>query len=777
MSVNEALAQLQTSENGLSEQEALRRISMYGYNEVKERKENHFLKFMKKFWAPVPWMLEITVVVTYLLGKFNDMYIILFLLMFNAVVSYVQESRAENAVAILKSKLSVKTRVLRDGQWKLIQAREIVPGDIIHVRLGDIIPADAKLIKGEIEVDQSALTGESLSVEKGVSEIVYSGSIVKRGEADCLVISTGANTYFGRTTELVQSAGAHSHIESLIFGIVKYLIILDVGLVGIMTGYSILKGIAISQILPFSLVVLIASIPVALPATFTIAMAIGALDMSKKGAIISRLNAIEDAASMDVLCMDKTGTITENKLYVASTLVYKGSENQLISYAALASEEGSQDPIDLAIINYAREKGIVIDYSIREKFTPFDPAIKRTEALIKVNGDEIRIAKGAPQIIAQICQRRYDEIMKDVDTFALRGFRVIAVASGSSKMEILGLIALYDRPRKDSKVLIEELKKLSVEPKIITGDNSSIAKEIAKEVGINGNSCRISDIKEGKTTIEQCSVLAEVFPEDKYLIVKELQKSGHITGMTGDGVNDAPALKQAEVGIAVSNATDVARASASIVLTHEGLSDIVEAVKNGRKIYQRMLTYTLNKIMKTMQVVLFLTLSFLVVRYFVTTPFDVILLLFANDFVTMSIATDNVRYSMKPERWDVKKLMISSGSLASLLVIEGFFGLWIAEMLGLSIPQIHTFVLDLLVFSGLFTVFMIRERKRFWHSMPSKWLLMSIIGDILVISLLSILGILVVRIPYYAVGVALGFTFLWMLMMDLVKNEVFRRYG
>lgn len=568
--VDDVLSYLSTSRSGLTSDEVKRRLEKYGYNEVKEKKVSPIRKFLEKFNAPVPWMLEVTSLVTFILKKYDDMAIILFLLVFNAIVSFVQESRAENAVELLRKKLSVQTSVLRDGKWVSVQARELVPGDVVHVRLGDIVPADVKVIEGEVEVDQSALTGESLAVEKRKGSILYSGSIVKRGEAEGVVVTTGAKTYFGKTTELVQNAKVKSHIEALILGIVKYLITIDVTLVLLIVIYSFFTKVPLSNVIPFALVVLIASIPVALPATFTIAMAIGALEMSKRGVLVTRLNAIEDASSMDVLCMDKTGTITENKLYVVDPIVMQGSEEELIRCAVLASEEAGEDPIDKAVINYAREKGVNVDFSIRKSFTPFDPSTKRSEGIVAENGSEVRVVKGAPQVVGSLCGMS-DEIKDTIDKLAMRGFRVIAVGKGKggNNLTLLGLLPLYDRPRKDSATLISELKDLGVSVKMITGDNKAIAGEIAKEVKIDGPPCSISDVKEGKEKVDECGVLAEVFPEDKFFVVKSLQKEGHVTGMTGDGVNDAPALKQAEVGIAVSNATDVAKAAASIVLTHE----------------------------------------------------------------------------------------------------------------------------------------------------------------------------------------------------------------
>ncbi|MFP3164669.1 MAG: plasma-membrane proton-efflux P-type ATPase [Acidianus sp.] len=786
MSIEETLTQLNTSLKGLTEKEAEERIKKYGYNEVKEKKESPVVKFLKKFWAPVPWMLEVTIVITYILGKYLDMYIILFLLVFNSIVSFIQERRAENAVELLKQKLNVKARVLRDGQWKVIPARLLVPGDVVHIRLGDIVPADIKLFEGEVLVDQSALTGESVPVEKGKGNVVYSGSIIRRGEASGIVIATGAKTYFGKTTELVQTAKAESHLEKLIMNIVKYLIIVDVALVIALFVFSLAVGVKLSDVLPFSLIVLIASVPVALPATFTIAMALGSQELARKGILVTRLTASEDAASMDVLNLDKTGTITENRMRVGDPIPAEGfTKEEVVKYAYMASDEASQDPIDTAVIACLRENNIAPGNYERLEFKPFDPSTKRTEALVKTENNVFRVVKGAPQVIAELAEvpdlKNYYSTLEELSK---RGYRTISVAIGDKegKLKLVGILPLYDRPRKDSREFIEEIKRLNVKPKMVTGDNELIAREIARQVDIGDVICNINEIKklEGKERIkkvEECDVFAEVFPEDKYFIVKTLQEGGHYVGMTGDGVNDAPALKQAEVGIAVANATDVAKASASMVLTHEGLTDIVEAIKTGRRIYQRMLTYTINKIIKTLQVVLFLTLSFFIVRFFVTTPFDVILLLFANDFVTMSIATDNVRYSQKPERLDAGKIVKASLILASLVVAESFFSLWLALYLRMSINEIHTFIFDMLVFTGQFTVYMVRERRSMWSSRPSNFLLISSIFDIIFISTISVLGILVYPIPLQYVLLILGVSFGFTVIFDRIKNISFKTVG
>ena len=779
ISAAESLKVLKSTEAGLTTNDAIERRKTYGRNIIEEKRESGVMKLLRKFWAPVPWMLEITAVFTYLIGKQLDTYIIIALLIFNSIISYFQESKADDAVEMLTERVNVSARALRDGKWNLIPAAELVPGDIVHVRMGDIVPADIKIISGEVLSDQSALTGESEPVRKGKDGRIYSGTVAKGGEATGVVVATGSNTFYGKTAELVNKAKAGSHLESLILSIVKYLAAIDAALVIALIAFAILYGVSILEALPFSLVVLIASIPVALPATFTIATAYGAVDLSRKGALVTRLSAVEDAASMDAICFDKTGTLTQNRISVVNPMPVGCDSGDLIRYAMLASDEASLDSIDMAILAYGKANGIDTGPVTRVKFTPFSPALKRTEATVQINGQTVTVTKGAPQVIAHLCHNNDpEEVMSKVRDLSLKGYRSLGVAlMNGDEWKFCGIIPLHDPPRPDSAKLVGQLKDLGVKARMVTGDSTPIAMEIAREVGIGERICRMADIKTGTVNIDDCDSFAEVFPEDKFTIVTMLQKEGHISGMTGDGVNDAPALKQAEVGIAVASATDVAKASASIVLTHEGISDIVSAVEDGRKIFQRMLTYTLNKIIKTIQVALFLTTSFFIYRFFVTTPFDVILLLFANDFVTMSIATDKVSYSRNPEKWNVRSLVGSSMSLAILILVESFAILEIGLLLGLNVSQIHTFIFDMLVFSGQFTVYMVRSRRRFWDSRPSRWLLTASAADIVAISLISWLGILVTPIPLMDVLLVLLLTFVAMALIDLGKNVIFRHFS
>ncbi|MEM0133713.1 MAG: plasma-membrane proton-efflux P-type ATPase [Thermoplasmatales archaeon] len=778
LTADEAIKLLSTSPDGLEEAEAKSRLEKYGMNTVQEERTSPILKFLKKFWAPVPWMLEITAAVTFLIGKDVDTYIIISLLLFNGFVGFLQESKADSAVELLSQKIRVNARVIRDKKWRQIPSAELVPGDVVYVRMGDVVPADLKIISGEVSVDQSQLTGESVPVRRTLNEVIFSGSVLNRGEANCVVLFTGSKTMYGRTAELVRNAKSESHLENLVIGIVKYLALLDVALVLALVIFSLFVKVPLNEVIPFSLVVLIASIPVALPATFTVATTYGAIDLSKKGALVTKLSAVEDAATMDSICFDKTGTLTQNRLSVSDPIPFGIGSKELISFAMAASNESSLDSIDIAIINYGKKIGATTENFTIKKFVPFDPSTKRTECLLDIDGKEVLVAKGAPQVITEMFEpTRMDEISDKVTSLATRGYRAIGVGiSRDGKKEFSGIIPLRDPPLPDSQDLIKKIKSLGLQTRMITGDSVSIAKEISKEVGIGEHICKISEVMKGDKSVEDCDTFAEVLPEDKFFIVKSLQKTHHITGMTGDGVNDAPALKQAEVGIAVSSATDVAKASASIVLTHPGLTDIVYTVEDGRKIFQRMLTYTLNKIIKTIQVVVFLTLSFFIFRFFVTTPFDIILLIFANDFVTMSIATDSVRPSSNPEKWNVRSLLGSSISLAAFTVVELFVALIIALRLGLNHSQIDTFIFDMLVFSGLFTVFMVRERGKFWNSMPSRWLIISTIADIIFVSLISFLGVLVTPIGSKFVAISLGLAFLSMVIIDELKGPIFKHY-
>ncbi|BAJ62770.1 plasma-membrane proton-efflux P-type ATPase [Anaerolinea thermophila] len=763
---------------GLSTAEAAERLKRYGSNAVREQKAHPVSLLIKKFWGPIPWMLEVTILLEIYLGKTTEAMIISALLVFNAMLSFFQERHAQNALELLRQKLTVQSRVLRDGTWQVIPAENLVPGDIIHLRMGDFIPADVKVLDGQIQMDQSSLTGESAPVDGGKGQEAYAGAIVKRGEATGEVIATGTQTKFGKTAELVRTAKTASHLEEVVFSIVKYLVVADVALAGIVAAYSVVLKLPWHTILPFILILLVASVPVALPAMFTLTTALGATELSRKGVLVSRLSAIEEAAAMDVLASDKTGTLTENRLSLAAIKPYPPfTEEEILQFAILASDEATQDPLDLAILEAARQRKITVSAELLQ-FTPFDPEKKRSEGLIKQpDGTTRKVMKGAPLTLAQLSGVG-EKIEEEVHEFAQKGYRVLAVAVGNddNHLRLAGLIGLYDPPRKDSKELIQSLGDLGIRVLMVTGDDAQTAQAVAQQVGLSGNVCSVEAIKsQGERVDDSCHIFAGVFPEDKIHLVQKLQKAGHIVGMTGDGVNDAPALKQAEVGIAVASATDVAKAAASLVLTTSGLGNILSAVKTSREIYQRMLTYTLNKIIKTFQIALFLSLGFLLSREFVITPLQIVLLLFANDFMTMSIATDRVTASSKPDRWNVFSLMKVALLLALPVLLLSFGFFYTAKsLLHLPLEQVQSLMFVMLVFTGQANVYLVRERHHVWNSVPSRWMLLGTLVDVLLVSLLASQGILIPAIPFSLIGMTLAVVGLYLLLIDRLKMRVFR---
>lgn len=769
---------------GLSSSQVKERQKQYGRNEVEEKKTNPAVDFGKKFWGLTAWMLELAIVLSFVLGKYLDIYIITALLLVNAILGFAQEQQATRAVKALKQKLQIKARVLRDGSWETVNGAEIVPDDIVRVRMGDFVPADFKILDAEATVDQSAITGESLPVEKKSGDIVYSGSLMRKGEVTGVVTATGAHTFFGKTTELVQLAKPKLHMEDVISNLMKWLLVLVVSLLAVAFVVSWIRGVNLLDVVSLALILLVSAIPVALPTMFTITMALGSFELAKKGVLVTRLSASEDAALMDVLCVDKTGTITENKLSIADVIELNNyTKDESIVFGALASQEANQDPIDLAFFAAAKNRKLSLDEYNQKKFSPFDPSIRRTEAIIEKDGETLRVVKGAVRSVAEACHVKKEDmsdINKKVEALANKGYRVMAVAAGKedSTINLVGLVALYDKPRQDSSKLIAKLRSLGISIKMLTGDSQPIAKQIAQEVGLGDKITRMADVEKSTSEnaiaaaeiVGQSDGFAEIYPEGKYRIVKGLQVEKHVVGMTGDGINDAAALKQAEVGIAVSNATDVAKGSASVVLTEEGLTNTVNLVETGRMIYQRILTWIFNKIVKTFQIVLFVIVAFLITGLFVVSAFQVVLLLFLVDFVTISLATDNARPSEKPETWDITALVKGATILGFATVAESLGLLYIGlNYLGLSTTaMLNTFAFDMLLFGGLFTIFVVRERGNFWKSKPSGPLLTAIIVDTIISSIISVIGIPGLA-PITALNVIIVLA--WFFVFGLLLND------
>jgi H+-transporting ATPase len=797
MTVEETVILLKTNLSlGLTQDEVNRRLKNYGYNEVPEKKPHPIISFAKKFWGLTAWMLEAIIILAIFLGKYTDLYTVGALLLLNSIIGFVQEQKASKAVELLKRRLQVNARILREGIWTTIPSREIVPGDVVRVRAGDFVPADIKIASGEVWVDQSALTGESMEVERKVGDLLYSGSIISRGEATGIIVLTGVKTFFGRTVQLVQVARPKLHMEEVISKVLKWLLIIVAVLLCVAIAFSAIRGISLLEILPLMLVLLLGAVPVALPAMFTVSMAIGSMELSNKGVLVTRLSASEDAASMDILCVDKTGTITMNRLSIADVAaVGRYYEDDVILYGALASQEANQDPIDLAFLDSARRRKISLDKFVQKTFIPFDPQRRRTEALISDgNGcSEFMVAKGALSVIAGLCNldgEKLTEINERVKEFTKKGYRTIAVAKSAEggHLDLVGLAALYDPPRPDAKELIERLRNLGVAVKMMTGDALPIAKEVAREVGLGERVIKASELKDlvrdnpkrAGEIAENSGGFAEVYPEDKYVIVKSLQERGHIVGMTGDGVNDAPALRQAEVGIAVVNATDVAKGSASVVLTSEGLTSILNLVKIGRLIFERINTWILNKITRTILKTVFVVLTFLMIGRYPISSSAMLLMMFMTDFMKISLSTDNVRGSDKPCRWNIMGLVKVSIVLGLLMVIEAlslfFLGIKYFNII-YDEQTLNMFSFQTLLLFAIFSILVARERGHFWHSKPGKTLLAAIIGDLVIAILIAFLGLPGLKpLPPTLILITLGYSIAFSLIInDFIKCILVRK--
>ena len=779
---------LASSEGGLSTSEAAARLQQYGPNEIAEKKINPFLKFLGYFWGTIPWMIEVAAILSAVLNRWDDFAIIFFLLLSNGVVGFWQEHKADNAIELLKKRLAPTARVYRDGEWKGIPSGELVPGDLVRIRLGEIVPADVKLLEGDfLEVDESSLTGESLPVDKNVSDVAYSGSIVRQGEMTAIVFATGMNTYFGHTAKLVELAKTQSHFQKAVVKIGDYLIILALVLVTLTFIVATLRHQGLLQTLQFALVLVVAAIPAALPAVLSVTMAVGAMELAKKEAIVSRLAAIEEMAGVDVLCSDKTGTITQNAITVAEVVPFDGfTKTDVLLFGSLASRAEDGDLIDSAIIRKSKEEQIELGSYKLSRFKPFDPVSKRTEAELEGARGTFRTAKGAPQAILALTadSAAASSVDKTVDAFALKGYRALGVARTNSKgsWSYVGLVALQDPPRADSAETIKTAQSLGVRIKMVTGDHVAIAKEIAREVGLGTNIGPAWDFldkpdKEATDIIERADGYAQVFPEHKFRIVELLQARGHIVGMTGDGVNDAPALKKADAGIAVSGSTDAAKSAAAIVLTRPGLSVIIDTIKESRKIFRRMNSYATYRIAETIRVLFFITLSIIIFNFYPVTAIMIVLLALLNDFAIMSIAYDRAEYAQKPSRWNMKSVL----GMATFLGLVGTVSSFILFFMGLNYLHLGRDVLQSMMYlklsvAGHFLIFITRTKGHFWSSRPSNILLAAVLGTQIVATIIASFGLL---IPPIGLPLAL---FVWLYAMasfvltDFAKVFLFKRF-
>jgi len=788
--MEELLRKLASSPEGLSREEAQRRLSQYGSNEITEEKINPLLKFLKYFWGPIPWMIEAAVILSGLVRHWPDFFIILVLLIANAVVAFWEEYQAGNAIAALKDKLAVKARVKREGQWASLAAKELVPGDLIRLRLGDIVPADARLFEGDpMELDQSALTGESLPVTCNTGDPVFSGSIVRQGELEALVYATGANTYFGKTSQLVQDAHSESHFQQAVLQIGNYLIILAVTLVVLIIGVALFRGDPMLTTLQFALVLTVAAIPVAMPTVLSVSMAVGAQLLAHKKAIVSRLVAIEELAGIDILCSDKTGTLTQNKLTLGKPFTAGDvSDEEVIFSAALASRAEDQDIIDTAVLGGVDNGQQLKEYQIIH-FRPFDPVHKRTEATVKTaDGSSFKVTKGAPQVILEMsanAEQLQSEVEKEIENFAKRGFRSLGVARTDDRdqWQFLGVLPLFDPPREDSKATIATARRMGVRIKMLTGDQLAIAHETAAQLEMGTNILDAGSLGDNESDdtsqqgrlIEQADGFAQVFPEHKFHIVEVLQRQDHIVGMTGDGVNDAPALKKADCGIAVSGATDAARSAAAIVLTSPGLSVIIDAIKESRIIFQRMNSYAIYRIAETLRVLLFMTLAILVFNFYPLTAVMIVMLALLNDGAILSIAYDNVVYRDKPEAWNMR-MVLGVATVLGLIGPVAAFGLFYLgeQVYHLDRTHMQTLMYLMLSVAGHLTIFLTRTRGPFWSIRPAPILWIAVLCTQLIATFIAVYGFFMTPLGWGWAFFVWGYALAWFLISDLLKLLAYR---
>jgi H+-transporting ATPase len=849
LTIEEAIKELDTdTAMGLSAAGAAKRLSEYGFNEIPEKEESLLHRVFRRFWGPIPWMIEIAAILSAVVRRWEDFAIIMVLLLTNAFIDLWQESKALSALKVLKEKLAKKALVLRDGTFQTIDARDLVPGDIIKIRIGDVVPADLKLVEGEyIQADQSALTGESLPANKKRGDIAYSNSVVKQGEMMAVVVNTALNTFFGKTVALVAKAQREerSHFQKAVVGIGNYLILITVFLATLILITAMFRQENMIEILRFTLVLTVAAIPVALPAVLTVTMAVGAINLAKKQAIVSRLVAVEELAGVDVLCSDKTGTLTQNRMTVSDPLAFGGhTVGEVMLFAALSSKEENRDPIEEPIFEYLRTSGKSGELNLyrQVQFVPFDPVSKRTEASVVKADETFAVSKGAPQVILDLCEDEAEKpgILEKVEELAGKGFRTLGVATkgtGEASFKFTGLIPLFDPPREDSRATIDEARKLGLDVKMVTGDNTAIARHIGDILGIGGDildanelkgagsrelvilgqiigtalyrrlSPEVSEhdierfsrgiIKDLEHTFEHAALppghvkrheseiiglieeavgFAQVFPEDKYTIVDKLQKGGHIVGMTGDGVNDAPALKKADAGIAVSGATDAARAAADVVLMAPGLSVIVDAIKGARITFERMKSYSIYRIAETIRVILFMTAAIIIFNFYPVTAIMIIILAFLNDLPILAIAYDRTKVDDKPVRWNMREVLVVATVLGVLGVIASFGIFYIAERyMRLPPDVVRSFIFLKLAVAGHLTIFVTRTEGHFWRKpYPSPLLFWAALSTKILATLFTVYGWFVSPIGWRYAFLIWGYALAWFVVNDFFKIWTYR---
>lgn len=759
---------------GLSQAEAKALLDKHGPNEIREEPVGPLRSILKRLWGPIPWMLEAALILEVILGRTVEPVIIALWLLFSAILGAVQERRARSALDLLRGRLQVMARVCRDGIWRKIAARELVPGDTVRVQTGDLVPADCTIRTGTLEVDQAALTGESAAVGRSIGDTIYSASTVRRGDATATVTATGSRSFYGRTAELLRSTRSAGHLDRLLFGVVRHLIAIDAILAAVLIGVVLWRGADLLPLLPFFLVLVTATVPVTMPAAFTIANAVEARILANDGVLVTGLSAIQEAATMDVLCIDKTGTLTQNRQAVAAVVALDGgTENEVLAWAAAACDETTHNPLDLAILR-ALDRRRAPDL-VRTRFIPFDPASKRSEACVRHDGQAFKVILGSPLIVGALAEPTSD-LTERVEQLAASGARVLAVAAGTDgRLGLRGLIALADTPREDAPALVKALRAVGLRILMVSGDTPMTARAVGRQVGLGD---RFGEVADSLRNPLEFDGFAGFYPEDKLHLIQTLQAAGRVAGMTGDGINDAPALKRAEVGIAVNTASDVAKASAQVVMTEPGLHGIVAVVSAGRRVYRRMLTWTITKIARTVELAALLTIGYIATGIFVVPLVLIAVIIVLNDVVTITLATDRAWISPVPETWSLREIAKVAGVIAAGWLALAFIILWFVwSILRLPTPQVQTLMFAYLMYTAQATIYLTRVRDHFWSFRPSLYVAAATIGNVIMASILAYAGVLMAPVSATLLLAMLAAVVSATIILDQIKMWIFRSSG
>ena len=746
---------------GLTDAQAEERLKKDGLNEVPEPEFNFFKEFMSKLWNLSAWILEAALLLECILGKWIQSLFVLLMLLFAAFNGATQKKKSLRVLNTISHELTPTVSVKRSGKWKQINSKFLAVGDLISLKRGDVLAADVKIAQGQITVDESSITGESKAIKKSVGDTAYAGTTVVDGDALAVVTATGSNSRSGKTINLINNSAAPGHLQQLLTKIIYYLCLLDGVLTLILVVAALIRGQNVIEMLPFLAMMFIASIPVAMPSTFALSNSFEATRLSKEGVLTSDLTGIQDAANLNLLLLDKTGTITENKTAVSQwDNLSNLPNNEVLALVGAATDKRSPSIIDSAIDEYLKEKDISPDTP--EKFVPFTSDTGYSMAIV----GNYNIKLGSFKQLSLI-DKKADKEAKNIDFTAGRSVAVLI------NDKLAGIFILRDKVRSDSKKALEELKKRGIKPIMLTGDNRRTAEAVAKEVGLKGKVISIHDFND-KTDVNDLAGIADVLPEDKLKMVKLFQKDGYIVGMTGDGVNDAPALKQAEVGIAVSNAADVAKRSGKMVLLEDGLTPIVKILDAGHRVYQRMTTWSLTKLSRTAELTMLLTFGYLCFNYIPMALNAMVIYTIMNNMVTMMIGTDNTHITYKPESWNMLKLAKIAFSLAAGWTVIGFGFVWYLVSHHYAQGTVSTMVYVYLVLSAMLIVLITRTRKFFWQSAPSKSVAIVQIIDVLLTFALALLGLAMTQISFANLGLTIIVALIAAIIIDLFYQPIMK---